>query len=262
MQILQALELKRQLSLILEVLSSVQAFAGIADQTSCLDAVRPSLFLIVMSLTCAHVSNSLSSFIESSSVQLLSKAGCFFLRAQLVRRELFRGESTICDIISVSLQSLLDHFADVAILLAKLGGDFGVMWMLHHAQKIMIDKNLQSRMYSRSDWMLRCCAGHECCNKLAHYASTRVDRCLRQSHCIVSIHPNNTCRGASKAPPGHILLTYVTSTDTMKEAARRLIAYVSWAACAQLHYLCKQILQLTSTLTKLVRYETLRHMSP
>ncbi len=43
----------------------------------------------------------------------------------------------------------------------------------------------------------------------------------------------------------------------MKEAACRLIAYVSWAACAQLQYHCKQILQVTGTLDKLVKYDTL-----
>jgi len=120
---------------------------GRANQAFCLDAAQPHVLLTVFLLTFAHVNNSIGSVMESSSIKLLSKAGCLLLWAQLVRGELFRGESTARDIISVLLQSLLDHFANVAVLLAKLGGDFGVMGMLHHAQKIMIDKNLQSHIF-------------------------------------------------------------------------------------------------------------------
>jgi hypothetical protein len=131
----------------------VKASVGTASQASCLDAVQPYLFLTVFLLTFAHVNDSIGSVVETSSIELLSKAYCLLLRAQLVRGELFRGESTAHDISSVLLQSLLDHFANIAVLLAKLGGDFGVMRMLHHAQKIMIDQNLQSHRYSQSDWM-------------------------------------------------------------------------------------------------------------
>ena len=62
-------------------LSSVRPFAGTADQTSCLAAVRPSLFFIVLSLTFAHVNNSIGSVMEASRIELLSKAGYLLLFA-------------------------------------------------------------------------------------------------------------------------------------------------------------------------------------
>ena len=149
-----------QLKTKLEVLSRVKASVGTADRASCLEAAQQSLFLIVFLLAFAHVNDSIGRIMESSSFELLSKAGCLLLRAQLVRGELFRGESSARYISSVLLQSLLDYFTNVAVLLAKLWSDFGVMRMLHHAQKIMVDQNLQSLIYAQSDWMgVPCRAG-------------------------------------------------------------------------------------------------------
>jgi len=71
-----ALKLKWQLHFTLGVLSRVKASVGIANQASCLEAAQPHMFLIVLLLIFAHVNDSVGSIVESSSIKLLSKAGC------------------------------------------------------------------------------------------------------------------------------------------------------------------------------------------
>lgn len=63
----------------LEVLSRVKASVGIAIQACCRDAVQPYKFLTMFLLTFAHVIDSIGSVVETSSIQLLSKACCLLL---------------------------------------------------------------------------------------------------------------------------------------------------------------------------------------
>lgn len=50
-----------------------------------------------------------------------------------------RWESAAFDLLIESPKSLLYLYAQAGILLAKFGGHFCMMWMLHHAKQVMVD---------------------------------------------------------------------------------------------------------------------------